>query len=99
MSGDTRSRNGALNRNSIEHPNRENSTTASKPLHRSYGGTDSRKSGPNTADDDDESKLPPTDRGWSAWLFLAGCFWLEGLVWGKSTTDLRIDKGSLTFIV
>ena len=29
-----------------------------------------------------ESTLPPTDRGWSAWLFLAGCFWLEGLVWG-----------------
>ena len=98
MSGDTRSRNGALNGNSIEHSNHENGTTASKPHHQSYGATDSRKSGPDTADTDDESKLPPTDRGWSAWLFLAGCFWLEGLVWGKFITDPRIDKGSLTFI-
>ena len=99
MSGDTCSRNGALNGNSIEHPNQENGNSASKPDHRSYGATDPRKSGPDTADDDYESKLPPTDRGWSAWLFLAGCFWLEGLVWGKLITDLRIDEGLLTFIV
>ena len=31
---------------------------------------------------DDESRLPPPDRGRAAWVFLAGCFWLEGLLWG-----------------
>ena len=33
---------------------------------------------------DDEAQIPPPDRGRAAWLFLFGCFWLEGLVWGKS---------------
>ncbi|KAL8919405.1 MAG: hypothetical protein Q9208_006783 [Pyrenodesmia sp. 3 TL-2023] len=28
------------------------------------------------------SKLPPADRGKAAWLFLAGCFLIEGLIWG-----------------
>lgn len=27
--------------------------------------------------------LPPADGGRQAWLFLAGCFLMEGLVWGK----------------
>ncbi|KAL8905679.1 MAG: hypothetical protein Q9207_002493 [Kuettlingeria erythrocarpa] len=26
--------------------------------------------------------LPPADRGKAAWLFLAGCFFIEGLIWG-----------------
>ena len=82
MSGDNRSRNAYLNGNSTEHSNHENGRMASKPVYRSYGATGSRTSSPGTADDDDESTLPPTDHGWSAWLFLAGCFWLEGLVWG-----------------
>ncbi|KAL8725899.1 MAG: hypothetical protein Q9166_007064 [cf. Caloplaca sp. 2 TL-2023] len=34
---------------------------------------------------DDESHLPPADYGKAAWLFLVGCFWLEGLVWGTRT--------------
>ena len=83
MNGDNRSRNGDLKGNSIEYCNHEHGRTASKPDYQSYGATDSRISSPGTADDDYESKLPRTDRGWSAWLFLAGCFWLEGLVWGK----------------
>lgn len=32
---------------------------------------------------DDEAGLPPADHGKAAWLFLIGCFWLEGLLWGK----------------
>ena len=32
---------------------------------------------------DDEAQIPPPDRGKAAWLFLFGCFWLEGLVWGN----------------
>ena len=27
--------------------------------------------------------IPPPDHGKAAWLFLAGCFVIEGLVWGK----------------
>lgn len=30
-----------------------------------------------------ESDFPSADRGKAAWLFLAGSFWLEGIVWGK----------------
>lgn len=30
-----------------------------------------------------EFSLPPVDRGKDAWLFLAACFVLEALVWGK----------------
>ena len=26
--------------------------------------------------------IPPADHGKAAWLFLAGCFFIEGLVWG-----------------
>ena len=31
----------------------------------------------------EESNLPPADYGKAAWLFLFGCLWVEGLVWGK----------------
>lgn len=34
-------------------------------------------------ENDDEAGLPPADHGKQAWLFLIGCFWLEGLLWGK----------------
>lgn len=30
-----------------------------------------------------ESQLPPVDGGKDAWLFLAACFVIEALVWGK----------------
>ena len=29
-----------------------------------------------------EFSLPPVDGGKDAWLFLAACFMIEGLVWG-----------------
>ena len=29
-----------------------------------------------------EFSLPPVDGGKDAWLFLAGCFMIEALVWG-----------------
>lgn len=35
---------------------------------------------------DTQGKIPPADRGKAAWLFLGGCFWLEGLVWGRTPT-------------
>ena len=31
-----------------------------------------------------EFTLPPADRGKDAWLFLAGCFMVEALIWGRS---------------
>ena len=31
------------------------------------------------------ASLPPVDRGRDAYLFLAAAFWMELLVWGKST--------------
>lgn len=34
---------------------------------------------------DEEASLPPVDRGRAAWFTLAGCFWLDGLVWGMQT--------------
>lgn len=33
-----------------------------------------------------EFSLPPTDTGKDAWLFLAACWAVEALVWGKSCT-------------
>ena len=30
-----------------------------------------------------EFSLPPADGGKDAWLFLAGCFMVEALVWGR----------------
>ena len=32
----------------------------------------------------DHSSLPPIDGGKDAWLFLAACFVVEALVWGKA---------------
>ena len=33
-----------------------------------------------------ESAIAPADHGRAAWLFLAGCFLVEGLVWSEYTT-------------
>ncbi|RHZ60768.1 hypothetical protein CDV55_103831 [Aspergillus turcosus] len=33
-------------------------------------------------DEFDDSRLPPVDGGYQAWLFLAACFMVEGIVWG-----------------
>ena len=35
-----------------------------------------------SASDDELTTLPPADRGKGAWMFLAGCFVFEALVWG-----------------
>lgn len=40
--------------------------------------------GNNLAPYHHEFSLPPVDRGKDAWLFLAACFVVEALVWGKS---------------
>lgn len=32
----------------------------------------------------EDSAILPPDHGRGAWLFLAGCFWIEGLTWSKS---------------
>lgn len=47
----------------------------------SYGTTGSETS-TRSFPYDEEASLPPADRGEAAWLTLAGCFWLDGLVWG-----------------
>jgi hypothetical protein len=38
-----------------------------------------------TGEGNEHSDLPRADGGRKAWLFLAGCFVFEALVWGKST--------------
>jgi hypothetical protein len=53
------------------------------PDFRSYGATDISARNPEPGLDDVDSSIPPADHGIAAWLFLAGCFLLEGLVWGK----------------
>lgn len=35
--------------------------------------------------DTDQLAIPPADHGKAAWLFLAGCFLAEGLIWGKNS--------------
>lgn len=50
---------------------------------RSYGTANGHPTGtPGSATPDEDLGLPPADHGTAAWLFLAGCFWLEFLVWG-----------------
>lgn len=34
----------------------------------------------------EQASLPRADGGKDAWLFLAGCFMIEALVWGKLST-------------
>jgi hypothetical protein len=38
------------------------------------------------------TKLPRTDGGWDAWLFLVGCFVFEALVWGISSLQKLEDQ-------
>lgn len=38
---------------------------------------------PSEEVDDDDAALPPADHGKQAWLFLIGCFCIEGLLWGN----------------
>ncbi|MCJ1245588.1 hypothetical protein MMC30_002792 [Trapelia coarctata] len=49
---------------------------------RLYGTVPVEREEPTSAVHDKESNIPPADHGKAAWLFLIGCFWLEGLVWG-----------------
>lgn len=44
---------------------------------------------------DDEAGLPPADHGKHAMLFLVGCFWLEGLLWGKSSSYPRNERSKM----
>ena len=39
-----------------------------------------------------QASLPPVDSGKEAWLFLAGSFFIEALVWGKYSSDLGFAK-------
>ncbi|MCJ1462065.1 hypothetical protein MMC07_000665 [Pseudocyphellaria aurata] len=54
--------------------------------YQSYGIVDSNSNPTSTPSPslslETQGKVPPADRGKAAWLFLFGCFWLEGLVWG-----------------
>ena len=50
----------------------------------SNGGGDSIL---NDASRQQEFSLPPADGGMKAWLFLAGCFAIEALVWGESSSS------------
>lgn len=51
--------------------------------HRSYGTEESQLQSSHFRNGDDLT-VPPPDHGIAAWLFLFGCFWLDGLVWGWS---------------
>ena len=50
----------------------------------SYGTADTECPEPAASAHGQEVNVPPADHGKAAWLFLAGCFWIEGLVWGES---------------
>lgn len=43
-----------------------------------------RTEGEQASPGEQERIIPPADGGSGAWLFLAGCFGIEALVWGKS---------------
>jgi len=58
----------------------EPSTSGQIPLALSQDqGTSDSTSRPDTV----RSAIAPADHGKAAWLFLAGCFLTEGLIWGK----------------
>jgi hypothetical protein len=46
---------------------------------------------PPADDASQRPQLPPVDGGKDAWLFLAACFIIEALVWGKSLFS-RVDE-------
>ena len=39
-----------------------------------------------------ERNLPPVDGGKEAWLFLAACFIIEALIWGRLSTLLYLGQ-------
>lgn len=67
---------------------------------RFYGTVDTEPDEHTAPVHDKESNIPPADHGKAAWLFLTGCFWLEGLVWGEQppsvftgiTTDTTLPR-------
>lgn len=60
----------------------------------SYGTTGGDATRASTASHGVESASPPHDRK-GARLFLAGCFWLEFITWGKSlSTHLSQEQNS-----
>lgn len=55
-----------------------NSKPSPDPNYKSYGTVNS---------DSSLYDIPPADGGRAAWLFLLGCFVLEGFVWGKNDPE------------
>lgn len=62
-------------------PNSEFPVNVSKGNIESYGTVNSESI---------ESDIPPADRGKAAWLFLVGCFFLEGFVWGNTFPSVHL---------
>jgi hypothetical protein len=46
--------------------------------------TDEHSSGYTNIDEEKGNTIPRADGGRDAWLFLAGCFVFEALIWGES---------------
>lgn len=46
-----------------------------------------------------EFSLPPVDRGKDAWMFLAACFVMEALVWGKKIQKTVFVGYQINYIV
>lgn len=63
-------------------PHFRNKRSSDLVCHRLYGTEESQY--PLTNFRDGDVTVPPPDHGLAAWLFLFGCFWLDGLVWGES---------------
>lgn len=59
--------------------------------HRSYGTEESQLLSSQFRNGDDPT-VPPPDHGIAAWLFLFGCFWLDGLVWGEYFSIYRVNR-------
>ena len=51
-----------------------------------------RNEGQTTSTENEESRLPPVDRGIVAWRLLSAAFMLEALFWGKLITPLLIPN-------
>ena len=47
-------------------------------------GADGHESENTNIDEEKASKLPRADGGRDAWMFLAGCFVFEALIWGET---------------
>lgn len=62
-----------------------------------YNSTDSRSS--VSSGNDLVDNVPPADHGRAAWLFLAGCFLIEGVIWGKHTALLLSSLKTLIVVL